>query len=61
MKHGTYQVQAPKKPSNIMYVKVDASKIPNRDRLESRLRNKAVTFEDRRFKKPKHKPNYQED
>lgn len=61
MKQKVHQVPGPKKPSNIIYVKVDPTKVPNRERLEARLKNRAVTFEDRRFKKPKHKVNYQED
>lgn len=46
---------------NIIQIRVDPMKVPNKDRLYSRLRNKAAVFEDRRFKKPKHKGKLYED
>ena len=50
-----------KKKNNVIQVKIDVTTIPSQDRKYSRLRNKSQRFEDRRFKKPKHKPNYMED
>ena len=55
-----HEVRA-KKKNNIIQVKIDVTTIPSQDRKYSRLRNKSQRFEDRRFKKPKHKPNYMED
>ena len=50
-----------KKSKNIIQIKIDVTTIPSQDRKYSRLRNKSQKFEDRRFKKPKYKPNYMED
>ena len=61
MKQKLYRVQELKKSSNVIMLKVDTTKIPSRERLEARLKNRAVTFEDRRFKKSKYKKDYQED
>lgn len=61
MKQKLHRVQEPKKSSNVIMLKIDPTKVPSRERLEARLKNRAVTFEDRRFKKPKYKKDYQED
>ena len=61
MRQKTHQVSRTNKPSNIVYVKVDPFKVPSRELFEARRKNRAVTFEDRRFKKPKYKKNYMED
>lgn len=50
-----------KKNKDIINVEFDITKVPNPDRKFSRLKNKAQVFEDRRFKKPKYKKDYQED
>lgn len=50
-----------KKNKNIIQVDFTAVKAPSLDRKFSRLKNKAQVFEDRRFKKPKYKKDYQED
>ena len=50
-----------KKNTNVIQIKVDILSVPSMDRKYSRLRNKAQRFEDRRFKRPKHKNNYMED
>ena len=55
-----HEVRA-KKSKNIIQIKIDVTTIPSQDRKYSRLRNKSQKFEDRRFKKPKYKPNYMED
>ena len=61
MKQKLHRVQELKKSSNMIVLKVDTTKIPSRERLEARLKNRAVIFEDRRFKKSKYKKDYQED
>lgn len=61
MKQKLYRVQELKKSSNVIMLKVNPTKVPSRERLEARLKNRAVTFEDHRFKKPKYKKDYQED
>lgn len=61
MKQKLHRIQELKKSSNVIMLKVDTTKIPSRERLEARLKNRAVTFEDRRFKKSKYKKDYQED
>lgn len=50
-----------KKNKNIIQLDLSTVKVPNLDRKFSRLKNKAQVFEDRRFKKPKYKKDYQED
>lgn len=50
-----------KKNKDLIKVEFDVTKVPNLDRKFSRLKNKAQVFEDRRFKKPKYKKDYQED
>lgn len=61
MKNKLHRISAPKKPSNIIYIEVDPVKVPNKGLLEARLKNKAQTFEDRRFKKPRYRKDYIED
>ena len=61
MKQKLHLVQELKKSSNVIMLKVDITNVPSRERLEARLKNRAVIFEDRRFKKPKYKEDYQED
>ena len=61
MKQKLHRVQELKKSSNVIMLKVDITNVPSRERLEARLKNRAVIFEDRRFKKPKYKEDYQED
>lgn len=55
MKPKTYITKTPK--SKVIKIKVDLSncKVPDPELLYARLKNKAVTFEDKRFKKPKYK------
>ena len=50
-----------KRPQNVIQIKIDISTVPSQDRKFSRLKNRSQRFEDRRFKKPKYKPNYMED
>ena len=50
-----------KKNPNVIHIEIDITSVPNQDRKYSRLRNKAQVFDDRRYRKPKHKPNYMED
>lgn len=50
-----------KKNSNVIHIEIDITSVPNQDRKYSRLRNKAQVFDDRRYRKPKYKPNYMED
>lgn len=57
MKQKTYNTAA-KKSGNTFQVKIDISTVPSKDRKYSRLKNKAQVFDDRRLRKPKHKPNY---
>jgi hypothetical protein len=56
-----YNVTMPKKNDRVIHIKVDPFKLPSQELLQARLRNKAQVFEDRRFKKPKHKKDYTED
>ena len=55
-----HEVRAPKQ-NNVIQIKIDISTVPSQDRKFSRLKNRSQRFEDRRFKKPKYKPNYMED
>lgn len=61
MKQKMYNVTMPKKNDRVIHIKVDPFKLPSQELLQARLRNKAQVFEDRRFKKPKHKKDYTED
>jgi hypothetical protein len=54
MKQKTHTVKM-KKPDNIIQVDFDTMSVPNPDRKYSRLKNKSQVFDDRRFRKPKHK------
>jgi hypothetical protein len=60
MRHRMHEVKT-KKPDNIIQVRIDISTVPSQDRKFSRLKNKAQVFDDRRKRKPKYKPNYEED
>ena len=60
MKQKWYTPQA-KKPSNVIVVGIDVAHLPSKLHKYGALKNKAQKFEDRRFKKPKHKKNYLED
>lgn len=50
-----------KKNKNIIQVQVDFVHAPSMIHKYGALKNKAQVFEDRRFKKPKHKLKYMED
>ena len=56
-----HTVSAPKKNKNVIQVQVDPTKVPNMDRKYGYLKNKAQVFDDRRFRKPKHKKPYEKD
>ena len=55
MKQKMYIIETPKKKDNVIHITVDPFRIPDKDLLQARLQNKAHVFEDKRFKKPKHK------
>ena len=58
MKNKLHKVSETKKSSNVIYVEVDPTRVPNKGLLEARLKNKAQVFEDRRFKKPRYRKDY---
>ena len=58
VKQKTYVVQPPKKKSNTITVHVDIMSLPSPVHKFCALNNKSVRFEDKRKKKPKHKPKY---
>lgn len=57
MKTKIYQVQPPKskKEKNSFTVSVDILRSPNKMHLATQINYPAKVFEDKRFKKPKHK------
>ena len=61
MKNKTWITQAPKKDDRVIVVGVDLAHLPSNVHKYGALKNKSQVFEDRRFKKPKHKNNYMED
>ncbi len=60
MKQNTYIVNPPKPKYQTIKVKVDITKVPSEVHKECRQKFKSAVFEDRRFKKPKHKKDYTE-
>lgn len=60
MKKKTYQTKKVKN-DNTLHIVVDQTKLPNKLHFETQLKTKLAIFADRRFKKPKHKPNYLDD
>ena len=60
MKQKTYEVHQPKdkKASRKIKVEVDILSLPSPIHKYCALNNKSVRFEDKRKKKPKHKPKY---
>ena len=50
-----------KKSKNIIHVKVDKIHLPSNVHKFGALNNKSKVFDDRRYRKPKYKPNYLED
>lgn len=63
MKQKHYQTQKPKSNSKkiTFKIKVDPTSLPNKMHLDAQINNPAHIFEDRRFKKPKHKNKVFED
>lgn len=61
MKQKTFITQAPKKNDNVLIVGVDLAHIPSNVHKYGALKNRAQVFDDRRYRKPKHKINYLED
>ena len=61
MKQKTWITQKPKKTDNIIVVGVDIAHLPSQTHKYGALKNKAQVFDDRRYRKSKHKPNYMED
>lgn len=55
MKQKTYMVCPPKPKYMTIKVKVDVTNLPSEVHKECRQKCRPVVFEDRRFKKPKHK------
>ena len=55
MKQKMYEVQEPKKKKNVIKVEFDILKAPSPVHKFGALNNKAVRFDDRRKRKPKHK------
>ena len=45
----------------VICVGLDLAHLPSKTHKYGALKNKSQVFEDRRFKKPKHKKNYMED
>ena len=60
MKQKTYKVNQPKdkKADRKIKVEVDIMSLPSPVHRYCALNNKSVQFEDKRKKKPKHKPKY---
>ena len=61
MKQKTYTTYVKKDNNKICMVAVDLAHIPSNLHKYGALKNKSQVFEDRRFKKPKHKKDYMED
>lgn len=61
MKQKFYTPQTKKTDNKVLVIKVDLAKLPSNTHKYGALNNKAQVFEDRRFKKPKYKKDYQED
>ena len=50
-----------KKDDRVVMISVDLVHLPSNVHKYGALNNKAKVFDDRRYRKPKHKPNYLED
>lgn len=50
-----------KKNPNIVKIKIDYNHIQSNEHKYGALKHKSAVFEDRRFKKPKHKKPYTDD
>ena len=58
MKQKTYEVHQPKRKRRAFTIEFDILKMPSPVHKFGALNNKSVRFEDKRKKKPKHKPKY---
>lgn len=61
MKKRMYETKVPKSKNIVGRIDPNTLKAPNPELLYARIKNRAATFEDRRFKKPKHKGKVFED
>lgn len=50
-----------KADDKLICIGVDLAHLPSKTHKYGALKNKSQVFEDKRFKKPKHKKNYMED
>ena len=55
MKQKTFPTTKPTKSDNVIVLSVDLAHLPSRTHKYGALNNKSQHFEDKRFKKPKHK------
>lgn len=62
MRHKIYEVTPPKskKEQRTIHVEIDITSLPSPIHKHCVLTTKSVRFDDRRKRKPKHKPNYLE-
>ena len=61
MKQKFYTSSIKKEGTKVFMLGIDLAHLPSRTHKYGALNNKAQVFEDRRFKKPKYKKDYQED
>lgn len=61
MKNKWYTPTAKTSKDNVIVIGVDLAKLPSQTHKWGAIKNKAQVFEDRRFKRPKHKLKYMED
>ena len=61
MKPKSYSTFAKKSDRTVTVPDINSLRPPNPELLYARMRNRAATFEDRRYKKPKHKAKAFED
>lgn len=61
MKQKFYTPSIKKEGTKVSVIGVDLVHLPSRTHKYGALNNKSQVFEDRRFKKPKHKKDYRED
>ena len=55
MKQKTYQTTQPKKSKTSFTISTNWLSVPNKLHLDAQIHHTAKVYEDRRFKKPKHK------
>ena len=61
MKQKFYTPSIKKEGTKVSMIGIDLAHLPSNTHKYGALNNKAQVFEDRRFKKPKYKKDYQED